>query len=175
MHAGTRDPEIDVRSIRWERVQLVIEAHVASGKGIEQQLPPPARGRWPPEHAADPDASGPRTGSPSTTTSSPGSTGTGCRLVAGRSGLPVTLDDRTRACIDAQCGGCSFLLEHGLFRSSPPMTPRTAPSALVASVDESVQRAADLVGRRPGPGLPDGGWRSARAGSGSCRSSARRG
>src|SRR4029077_5082630 len=38
MHAGTRDPEIDVRSIRWERVQLVIEAHVASGRATDPQL-----------------------------------------------------------------------------------------------------------------------------------------
>ena len=68
------------------------------------------------------------------------------RLPSGRwaLGLPVTLDDRTRACIDAKGGGCSFLLEHGLFRVVPAYDPTDRTLSLVASVDESIQRAADL-------------------------------
>ncbi len=34
MHAGTRDPAIDIRSICWERVQLVIEARVEPSSTI---------------------------------------------------------------------------------------------------------------------------------------------
>ena len=142
MHAGTRDPEIDVRSIRWARVQLVIVAHVASGPAIDPQR---LRLREVGGRRSMPPTRIERAGDRLTIHSNVITGLDRDRLPSGRwaLGLPVTLGDPAAAGIAAESGGGSFLLEHGLFTVTPAYDPATRTLALVASVDERVQRAAD--------------------------------
>jgi CDP-ribitol ribitolphosphotransferase len=143
MHAGTRDPEIDVRSIRWERVQLVIEAHLASGVAID------------PQRLDLREVGGHRTMPPTRMERAEDRLTVHYNVITGRDrdrlpsgrwalGVPVALDDQTRVGTGAEGGRCSFLLEHGLFTVVPAYDPATRTLALVASVDETIQRATDL-------------------------------
>ena len=142
MHAGTRDPAIDVRSIRWERVQLVIEARVTAGTAID------------PERLLLGEVGGRRT-MPPTRIDRAGdrltvhyNVITGLdreRLPSGRwvLGVPVTVDNPVAAGLDGPDGARSFLLEHGLFTVAPACDADTGTFGLVASVDETIQRATD--------------------------------
>ncbi len=127
MPAVARDLEIDVRSIRWERVQLVIEAHVASGQAVDPQRlrlrEARGRRRMPPTRI---EQAGDRLIVHYNVIT--GLDRTGCRPAAGRSACrsrstigsgPVS----TRRAADARSfssTACS--------RSPPPTTTQTGPS-----------------------------------------------
>jgi CDP-glycerol glycerophosphotransferase (TagB/SpsB family) len=143
MHAGTRDPAIDLSSIRWERVQLVIEARVAPAAPLD-----PGRLRLS-------EVGGRRSMAPTRIERAEDrltvhyNVITGLdrdRLPSGRwaLGVPVTLDDPSAAGLHVDGAGRSFLLEHGLFTVAPAYDGASRTLALVASVDETVQRRADL-------------------------------
>jgi CDP-ribitol ribitolphosphotransferase len=148
MHAGSHDPAIDVQSIRWERVQLVIEARVTPGTTIDparvglrevggRRVMPATRI----EHAGD-----------RLTVHYNVITGLDRdRLPTGRwvLGPPVVLDGAAAAGPDAAGGARSFLLEHGLFTVTPVYDAGPRALALLASLDEGVRRKADpsIVGR----------------------------
>ena len=141
MHAGARDPAMAVRSVRWERVQLVLEGRVSAGTRIDPERlglrEVGGRRRMPPtrvEHDGD-----------ELTLHYNVITGFDReRLPSGRwaLGLPVALHDPAMPGVDAPRGARSFLLERGLFTVAPAYDAAARSLALVASVDDSVSRSA---------------------------------
>ena len=142
MHPRTRDPAVDIESIRWERVQLVIEAHVERSATI---VPEGLRLR---------EIGGGRSMAP-TRVDRHGDRLTihynvitgldGDRLPVGRwaFGLPVVVEDPAATCLAAPDGARSFILQRGLFSVVPAYEAATRTFALVASVDETIQRTTD--------------------------------
>jgi CDP-ribitol ribitolphosphotransferase len=142
MHAGTRDPAIDVRSVRWERVQVVLDARVAPGTTID------------PERLRMREAGGRRTMPPTRVDRADDRLTvhydviTGLdrdRLPTGRwvLALPDTIGDPAAAGLDGSTAARSFRLEHGQYTVAPAYDADARTLALVASLDETIQRSVE--------------------------------
>jgi CDP-ribitol ribitolphosphotransferase len=143
MEAGARDPSIALVSIRWERVQLILEARIAAGTEID-----PAR------LALEPIGGGEAMLPTRTTVDGDRLTarfnimvGPGLApLTAGRWSLrsPVVLDDR--GAVDPTTGSGVFPLTTGLYTVTPAFTPAQGSGpgsgrlAFDVSYDEDVRR-----------------------------------